>query len=53
MNPDRRSLLAAFSALALGAGAATAADIQPWNAAAFEAAQAAGKPILIDIYADW
>lgn len=26
---------------------------QPWNEKAFQAAQAAGKPILVDVYASW
>jgi thioredoxin 1 len=33
--------------------AAVAADKKPFTAAAFEAAQAAGKPILIDVSASW
>lgn len=26
---------------------------QPWNEKAFQTAQAAGKPVLIDVYASW
>jgi thioredoxin 1 len=44
--------LCAASLAAMYAGVASAAP-QPWNEAAFLAAQAAGKPILVDIYADW
>ncbi len=44
----------AFSlALAWFAPAARAADPQPFSDAAFTAAQAAGKPILISIWAAW
>ncbi len=35
------------------ASASYAADKKPFNAAAFEAAQASGKPILIDVSAPW
>lgn len=50
----RRNFLrfCAASLVAMYAGLASAAP-QPWNEAAFLAAQAAGKPILVDIYADW
>lgn len=44
--------LCAASIVATYVGPASAAP-QPWNEAAFLAAQAAGKPILVDIYADW
>lgn len=46
-----------FGALALSAGsfvaAATAADKKPFDQKAFEAAQTAGKPILIEVSAPW
>lgn len=51
----RRRLIAvtlAAGALAATAGCA-AAKPPPFNRAAFEAAQAAGRPILLDIYAPW
>ena len=35
------------------ASASIAADKKPFDAAAFEAAQASGKPILIDVSAPW
>jgi thiol-disulfide isomerase/thioredoxin len=35
------------------ASAASASDKKPFTAAAFEAAQAGGKPILIDVSASW
>ena len=45
--------LAAFAtAISLGSLAA-AADKKPFDQAAFEAAQAAGKPILIEVTAPW
>ena len=51
----RRTLLAlavAAGTLVTSAGAAMAEHV-PFTRAAFEAAQAAGKPILVDIYAPW
>jgi thioredoxin 1 len=52
---NRRSLLAAFAvALALAATPVVlAAESKPFDQKAFEAAQAAGKPILIDVTAPW
>jgi thiol-disulfide isomerase/thioredoxin len=52
--PSRRQALAllAFSALALSA-AAHASDQKPFDAKAFEAAQAAGKSILVEVHAPW
>ena len=47
------TLLAAAGALAFSFGAALAADMQPYSAKAFEAAEAAGKPILIEVHASW
>lgn len=48
---SRRTLLAAF-ALFASVGAAFAAE-QPFSADAFAAAQAAGKPIIVHVYAPW
>lgn len=49
-----KSLTAAASAMMLiAASAALAAPAQPFSMAAFEAAQRAGRPILVDAYADW
>jgi len=52
----RRHLIA-LSVVALtavsAAGTALAAEIQPFDRSAFEAAQAQGRPILVDVYADW
>ncbi|KQT58647.1 thioredoxin [Methylobacterium sp. Leaf456] len=50
--PTRRHALALTAALIL-AGAARAAAPAPFDAAAFEAAQAAGRPILVQISAPW
>ncbi len=47
------TLLAAAGALALSFGAARAADQQPFTAAAFQAAEDAGQPILVEIHASW
>lgn len=46
----RQLVLSAIVALAI-AGEAVA--VQPFDDAAFEAAQAAGKPVLIDVTASW
>jgi thioredoxin 1 len=50
MRPIR--LLAAMSIVALSAPA-TAGSIQPYSVTTFKAAQTAGKPILVDVHADW
>ena len=47
-----RSLFA-FAFLWLGAGLAAAAGTESFTQVAFEAAQRAGKPILIDVTAPW
>ncbi|UYW28271.1 thioredoxin family protein [Methylorubrum extorquens] len=52
---DRRNLFAALmlvGGLSL-AGPASAFDLKPYDAKAFAAAQAAGKPILVDVTAPW
>ena len=49
---NRRSLLAAV-ALLLPASLARAATQGPFDQAAFAAAQAAGKPILVAVHASW
>jgi thiol-disulfide isomerase/thioredoxin len=53
---NRRRLFTAIAAvataLALGSPA-SAADKQPFDQAAFAAAQAAGKPILVEVTAPW
>lgn len=53
--PHRRQLLLAglltWSLVAVGA--AQAAERRAFDRAAFEAAQAQGRPILVDVYADW
>jgi thioredoxin 1 len=50
---NRRHLLGALAmTLALGSVAA-AADKKPFDQSAFDAAQAAGKPILVEISASW
>jgi thioredoxin 1 len=52
---NRRLLLGALAlSAALSVGSvAMAADKKPFDQKAFEAAQAAGKPILIEVYAPW
>jgi thioredoxin 1 len=52
---NRRHLLGIIvlsTALSLGS-LATAEDRLPFDQAAFEAAQAAGKPILVEVWASW
>jgi thioredoxin 1 len=53
MRPIR--LLAALSAMSIVAisAPANAGSIQPYSVTAFKAAQTAGKPILVDVHADW
>ncbi|VVB46065.1 Thioredoxin [Beijerinckiaceae bacterium RH AL1] len=56
MMPTRRAALAVFAMVAVAfALPALAADNapQPFTEAAFDAAQKAGKPILIDTFATW
>jgi thioredoxin 1 len=50
----RRNLLVAFvlSAMCVGAPSAFATD-QKYDQKAFDAAQAAGKPILVEVHAPW
>ena len=45
--------LAAVCMLFAASGFALAAASQPFDAGAFKAAQAAGKPIVVEIHADW
>ena len=49
---DRRGLLFAL-ALSAVATSAVAASAKPFDQKAFDAAQAAGKPILIEVHAPW
>ena len=59
MSMDRRNFMRGTAlALSLGgysalASRASAADVQPFSAAAFAAAKTAGRPILIDVSAPW
>ena len=51
---NRRHLLGALAAVAVfAAPIASAADKKPFDQKAFEAAQAAGKPILVEVSAPW
>jgi len=51
MKTGIRSLLALLSLLA--AMSAAAVDTKPFDPPTFAALQAANKPVLIDVYADW
>ena len=54
MTSSRRKFMSVLAAVILAFQAAFAlAAPRPWDEKAFQAAQAAGKPILIDIYANW
>lgn len=44
---------AAMLAVAVAAAPAEAAEVRAFSPQAFAAAQAQGRPILIDVYADW
>lgn len=46
-------LLLAAALLVLGLMPAAALEVRPYDAGAFAAAQAAGKPVLIDVHAGW
>jgi len=50
----RHFVIAAASAVVLfAAGAASAAEYRPFSRQDFAAAQAAGKPIVVDVFATW
>ena len=50
----RSTMMAAFAVGAAAlAGVAHAAPVQPFSDAAFHAAQAQGRSILVDVHADW
>ena len=54
MTLSRRNFCSLLAAALVGLSALPAqAASQPWNEKAFLAAQAAGKPILVDVYASW
>lgn len=50
---SRSSLGGIAAFLVLAAGAAHGAPIQPFSTSALQAAQAAGRPVLVDVHADW
>lgn len=49
----RRHVLALLGLAALAATPARAGEVEPFSAAAFEAAQQAGRPILVAVSAPW
>jgi thiol-disulfide isomerase/thioredoxin len=51
MKTGLRTLFAAFSLLV--ATTSFAAETKPFDQATFDALQAANKPVLVDVYADW
>ena len=50
---NRRLMLTTLAALSMVPVAARAAERQPFTDAAFDAAQAAGRPVLVDVSAPW
>ena len=48
-----RHVLAAFALASIAAASAQAAEFKPFDRAQFNAAQAAGKPVLVDVAAWW
>lgn len=53
MQPGSLVPLIAAIAVVAPVAPATAAEVRPFTARAFAAAQAQGRPILVDVYADW
>src|SRR5688500_8312558 len=53
MLTRRHLFAAAMTGLALLAASAQAMDMKPIDKAAFQAAQASGKPILVEVTAPW
>ena len=55
MSPFRFAapMLAAFAAAVIAATPAQAAEVRKFDTASFEAAKAAGRPILVDVKAWW
>lgn len=51
--PSRRAMLLSFAVLTVFSAPGFAAEFAPFTPEAFDAAQAAGRPILVDISADW
>ena len=52
MNCLRHPVLVAVAFL-FASGPVHAAGVQAFDAAAFQAAQESGKPILVEVHADW
>ncbi|MCJ2057713.1 thioredoxin family protein [Methylobacterium sp. J-048] len=53
MKNRRATLALACLAMAAGLSPASAGEAMPFSAAAFEAAQKSGKPILVEVSAPW
>lgn len=49
----RSMIIVALMGAALGAGTAQAGTFKPFTPAAFEAAEKAGGPIVVEVYAPW
>jgi len=53
MTPIRTFFAGLVAVLLVASAPATAAEVQPYSPEALAEAQAAGKPILVDVYAEW
>ena len=53
MEQSRRKFVIGLALVLSSHGIAIAAEPQNYDEKSFRAAQAAGKPVLVDIYASW
>ncbi len=53
MKQSRRNFVIGLALVLSSTGMALAAEPQSYDEKTFRAAQAAGKPVLVDIYASW
>ncbi len=53
MTPIRAFFAGLVAVFLIASAPATAAEVQPYSPEALAAAQSAGKPILVDVYAEW
>ncbi|MEM7399545.1 MAG: thioredoxin family protein [Pseudomonadota bacterium] len=53
MTPIRAFFAGLVAVFLIASAPATAAEVQPYSPAALAEAQSAGKPILVDVYAEW
>ena len=53
MTPIRAFFAGLVAVFLIASAPATAAEVQPYSPEALAEAQSAGKPILVDVYAEW